>query len=215
LGAFLLVQGAARVRLGDVPAWTRDAVCLDGTAPTKPITAKFVLWLGWTSINLSRLYLYFNHWEANMRVFVVAACSATLSIAVGASSPASAQEDPKELTNRTHFQCYAATDATDSAKDRRLKLADQFNQEWDQRFGKPVLFCNPIEKKNGRPYDSTKTHLVCYAAIQPPPVSGEVDTDNQFGKGTLKLNGRLSMICVPTLKLAKRNIRIAQPQRRR
>jgi len=147
-----------------------------------------------------------------MKVAVVAAFGAALSITIGASSPALAQGKDPDGVIRTHFQCYAATDPR--VRDRTVKLVDQFKQDWEQRYGKPILLCNPVLVKDGVPYEDKQTHLVCYAAVEPPQVTGQADVENQFGKSTLTLSGGVRMLCVPSKKAAVRDLRVRVPARR-
>jgi hypothetical protein len=154
-----------------------------------------------------------------MRVFVVAACSAALSISVGANFPASAQQgqDPPGV-NRTHFQCYQVKDRRDQ---RIVKRGDQFSdrskskRRWEQKIGKAILLCTPILEKEGRPYEDKETHLVCYET-EPSNVTGKAEMLNQFGKSTLTLEGGVKMLCVPSKKEAVRELvlELDRPARR-
>ena len=149
-----------------------------------------------------------------MRVAVVTAVVAALSIAVGASSFALAQgkkavpkgKNPPGV-NPTHFQCYGVTEDNrkDGFRDTPVRRGDQFKQDWEQKVGKAVLLCNPIFVKDGVPYERTRTHLVCYE-VEPLDVKGKVGIRNQFGESDLTLGGGAKLLCVPSLKAVPRDL---------
>ncbi len=141
-----------------------------------------------------------------MKVAVVAAFVAALSIAIGASSPSLAQQGRNpEGVNPTHFECYEVTDSKrkDNFRQRPVKLRDQFGES-TKAIGKTAFLCNPVIEKDGVPYRrDQKTHLVCYFVEPSGPPQVKPSTKNQFGDEELSLGG-VKILCVPSLKAIPR-----------
>ena len=107
-------------------------------------------------------------------------------------------EFPKTLD---HYKCYKVIKVNTAPPLPVVKLGDQFGSRSGQ-VGKPVFFCNPVQKqrKDEKPPDlfDKKTHLAIYP-LPVLPKAVNIKTRDQFGKRELNVQSSV-MLAVPTEK---------------
>ncbi len=97
-----------------------------------------------------------------------------------------------------HFKCY---EAMGQPVDASVGLKDQFQAERQVKVHKPVLLCNPTEKRHDDVINriiNPKAHLACYA-MEGGPFESKLKTRNQFGEEGLLVT-QADMLCVPSRK---------------
>ena len=119
--------------------------------------------------------------------------------------PLTRREPPSLAVVPDHFKCYRVQPRTPFAV-RTVGLRDQFESR-RSRVIKPVLLCNPAQKRVGRrttPIQHPVHHLVCYSirdAVRRRTVPARVViARNQFHRVVAR-TGRPTGLCVPSLKL--------------
>jgi hypothetical protein len=116
-------------------------------------------------------------------------------VIVGAAPTAQAQ--PVDFEEETHFRCYEISTQTPGPP-RTVALEDQF-LEATLSIDEPELFCPPTSK-NGLPIEEPDEHLTTYSAPSPLEPDLMVSTEDQFGLRTLRVIGARELF-VPTQKL--------------
>lgn len=99
---------------------------------------------------------------------------------------------------KPHFECYSV-DVLDpkQKKYRYVELQDQFAKV-KKKIGKITRICTPVDKNNEGIPDK-KLHLVCYEILKGHDPKKLVQTNNQFGKATMKVM-KAQELCVPSTK---------------
>jgi hypothetical protein len=117
------------------------------------------------------------------------------------ATPSQKNNEPPPSDKLDHFKCYRAYGPAPLNKVVRLK--DQF-QEGTVTIQRPVLHCNPTEKRHGTivtPIKSPTEHLVCYYVTRVSmPNERPFFTRNQFGPEELTTT-TADILCVPSRKL--------------
>jgi hypothetical protein len=110
----------------------------------------------------------------------------------------SAQAQPVDFEEETHFRCYEISTQTPGPP-RTVTLEDQFLPPTMLSVDEPELFCPPTSK-NGLPIEEPDEHLTTYSAPSPLEPDLMVSTEDQFGLRTLRVIGARELF-VPTQKL--------------
>jgi len=99
---------------------------------------------------------------------------------------------------KPHFECYSV-DVHDpkQKKYRYVELNDQFARV-KKKIGKITRICTPVDKNNEGIPDKN-LHLVCYEILKGHKPEKLVQTNNQFGKATMKVR-KAKELCVPSTK---------------
>ncbi len=109
----------------------------------------------------------------------------------------SAQAQPVDFEEETHFRCYIVSRQT-PAPATTVTLKDQF-QTATLTVDEPLEFCVPTSK-NGLPIEQPEEHLTMYGAATELTPHLLVSTIDQFGPRTLTAVGA-RVLLVPTQKL--------------
>lgn len=96
-----------------------------------------------------------------------------------------------------HFECYDVKEHRPSKEERKVKLADQFD-EVEKRVGRITKLCTPVDK-NGEGIPDPELHLVCYRILKGHEPNQTVETKNQFGKFRMDVR-KARELCVPSKK---------------
>lgn len=106
---------------------------------------------------------------------------------------AQAGENPPGV-DPEHFQCYHMHDLS-PFEPRRVALRDQFGRSVE-RIVEPEFFCTPVGK-NGSAIEDRRTHIVCYAYLNPDnDPAAAVRTRDQFGRLRFRV-GLAVLLCAP------------------
>lgn len=98
-----------------------------------------------------------------------------------------------------HFACYGTHEKTKLPQPIFVNLADQFTTENNVKIRDARELCAPVSK-NGEEISNPDSHLVCYYTDSKEKTKQRIKVVNQFGEQILKVSGKNTRLCVPSLK---------------